>query len=69
MCTLVRWYTKPEYLHFLYYKHKFNKLLRFYMKRYDRVSDAVYEAGEAFSSLYFFKFPEGIEEEFKDLID
>ena len=66
--TLIRWYTNPEYLHFLYYKHKFNKLLRFYMKRCDHVSDAVHEAREAFSCLYLFEFTDGIEREFKDLL-
>lgn len=68
MRTLVRWYTKPEYLHFLYYQHKFNKLLRFYMKRCDHANDALYEARHAFEFIYFFEFPDGIKKEFNDLL-
>lgn len=66
MCTLVKRYTNPEYLHFLYYKHKFNKLLRFYMKRCNCVSDAVCEAEKAFSWLYLFEYTkEDIDKNFK----
>lgn len=70
MRTLIRWYTNPEYLHFLYYRHKFNKLLRFYMKRCDHANDAAYEAAQAFSWIYLFDFvkSEEIEEEFKKLL-
>ncbi len=71
MCTLVRRYTNPEYLHFLYYQHKFNKLLRFYMKRCDHASEAIYEAANAFSWIYLFDFTKGeeLDEDFKSLLD
>ena len=67
--TLVRRYTNPEYLHFLYYRHKFNKLLRFYMKRCNSANNALENTRQTFRILYFFEFPNGLEEEFKDLID
>lgn len=67
--TLVRRYTNPEYLHFLYYRHKFNKLLRFYMKRCDCARDAAREAIDAFSWLYPFDYTDkGFDENFKKLI-
>lgn len=68
MCTLVRWYTNPGYLHFLYYQHKFNKLLRFYMKKCNHADEAVCEARRAFACLYLFEFADEIDEEFKDLL-
>ncbi len=66
--TLIRWYTSPRFLHFLYYQHKFNKLFRFYMKRCNYADDALREAREAFRCLYCFDFTEGVGEEFKRLL-
>ena len=62
-------YTNPEYLHLLYYQQKFNKLLRFYMKKNDYANNAVHEAEKAFSWLYLFDYTqEGIDEHFKRFI-
>ena len=68
MRTLIRRYTSPKFLHFLYYQHKFNKLFRFYMKRCDRADDALLEAREAFRCLYCFDFTKEIDEMFKYLL-
>ncbi len=67
--TLVWRYTNPEYLHFLYYKHKFNKLVLFYMKRCNCANNAIYEAEKAFSRLYLFDYTrDGLDENFKCLL-
>lgn len=69
MCTLVRRYTNPEHLHFLYYSRKFNKLVRFYMKKCDYADDAVSEARKAFSYLYLFDYiQEELDKNFKRLV-
>lgn len=69
MRTLIRRYTNPKSLHFRYYQHKFNKLLRFYMKKSDHADDAVRDALNAFSWLYLFDFKgEDIDEDFKNLL-
>lgn len=69
MRTFIRRYTSPKYLHSLYYQHKFNKLVRFYMRRCNYVDDAVSEARKAFSWLYLFDYTqEELDANFKRLV-
>ncbi len=70
MRTLVWRYTNPRHLHFLYYQHKFNKLVRFYMKKCNHANDAAYEAAQAFSWIYLFDFVKGeeVDDDFKNLL-
>lgn len=65
-CTLVKRYTSPRYLHYMYYTRSYRKLFRFYMKKHN-ADIAASEAMNAFYYLHSFSYEE-LNDQFEDLI-
>lgn len=65
--TLLRRYTSPRYLHYRYYHRSFQKLFRFYMRKYDDSTLAAKEAMNAFDFIHAFPYDD-IDKQFDELL-